>query len=196
MSKPVVIDLCCGRFGWAKGFLSEGFRVIGFDLQKMCEVPEGADLVLQDVLTVTSKQIERAAGVVASTPCQEFSVWGMRHFHPNPPLPEIGIKLFNHVRDLCESAGVPYIMENVRAAQQFVGPSVNHLGPFHLWGNAVPAIMPAELYKLSKGFGTWKDHKAGGMQYSSKSKARAEFSARVAEIPFELASHIARVFKP
>ena len=85
--------------------------------------------------------------ICASSPCEQFSVHGMKHFHPNPPYPELGIKLFNHTRAICEASGVPYVMENVRAAQQFVGQAVNHCGPFYLWGNAVPVLMPQGVNK-------------------------------------------------
>lgn len=32
-SPPLAIDLYCGLGGWAEGFLSEGFEVIGFDIE-------------------------------------------------------------------------------------------------------------------------------------------------------------------
>src|ERR1017187_3855193 len=31
-SKPLVIDLFSGSFGWSAGFVSEGYRSIGFDI--------------------------------------------------------------------------------------------------------------------------------------------------------------------
>jgi len=31
--------------------------------------------------------------ICASSPCEQFSIHGMKHFHPNPPYPELGIKL-------------------------------------------------------------------------------------------------------
>jgi site-specific DNA-cytosine methylase len=31
LSQPLAIDLYCGLGGWAEGFLSEGYRVIGFE---------------------------------------------------------------------------------------------------------------------------------------------------------------------
>ena len=32
--KPLCIDLFCGLGGWAEGFLSEGYDVIGFDIER------------------------------------------------------------------------------------------------------------------------------------------------------------------
>ena len=85
--------------------------------------------------------------ICASSPCEQFSVHGMKHFHPNPPYPELGIKLFEHTRALCEASGVPYVMENVRAAQQFVGNAVHHCGPFYLWGSGVPPLLNQGIIK-------------------------------------------------
>lgn len=148
--------------------------------------------------------------IVASSPCEQFSVHGMKHFHKNPPYPELGMKLFNHTRQLCEAAGVPYVMENVRAAQQFVGNAVHHCGPFYLWGNAVPPLMHRGITKgthdikgvpvnRSRRFyydarsrknvpvterAAWKETSAG-------SKERKEATAELATIPPELANCVA-----
>jgi len=148
-----MLDLFCGRFGWGRAFAARGWEVVGVDLVEPSEIPQGCNFWREDILEVKSIDAHCLAKfdfICASSPCEQFSVHGMKHFHPNPPYPELGIKLFNHTRALCESAGVPYVMENVRAAQQFVGKAVNHCGPFYLWGNAVPAIMPQGI---SKGFG-------------------------------------------
>ena len=83
-----------------------------------CLSPDGVDYRLQDILTLTPEDI-RAINpdfICASSPCRAvFSVHGMKHFHPNPRsvYPEMGLELFNHTRMLCESSGVPYVMENV-----------------------------------------------------------------------------------
>lgn len=134
---------------------------------------------------------------------EQFSVHGMKHFHPNPPYPELGIRLFNHTRSLCEASGLPYAMENVRPAQQFVGKAVHHCGPFYLWGNGVPPLMPQGI---TKGI-----QLAGGLDFSkatpeerrlwrktdfmlsrgSKSIERKNETAKTATIPPELANCVA-----
>ncbi len=88
-------------------------------------------------------------------------------------------------------------MENVRAAQQFVGNAVHHCGPFYLWGNGVPALMHKGITKGTK-FGLDKDgtrntRKTQDMYYrsGSKSKSRRDHIANVATIPPELASCVA-----
>lgn len=149
---PRLLDLFCGRWGWSKAFAARGWKVIGVDMA-FSEPPseecrwEKLDILDLDVNWVRSWDFDF---IVASSPCEEFSVHGMKHFHPNPKYPEMGIKLFNHTRSLCEASGVPYVMENVKQAEQFVGKAQSHAGSFYLWGNAVPPLVHKGLIK---GFG-------------------------------------------
>lgn len=149
-----MLDLFCGRWGWSKAFAARGWECVGIDLVRPPEIPVGCEWYGADVLDLwTSKGwlhhnnefaciwSEPFDFICASSPCEQFSVHGMKHFHPNPPYPELGIKLFEHTRRICEASGVPYVMENVRAAQQFVGNAVHHCGPFYLWGTGVPVIL-------------------------------------------------------
>lgn len=150
---PRLLDLFAGRFGWSKAFAARGWECVGVDLVEPEEIPRGCQFWKRNVMSIDSLELIDACGtryfdfICASSPCEQFSVHGMKHFHPNPPYPELGIKLFNHTRSICEASGLPYIMENVRAAQQFVGQAVNHCGPFYLWGSGVPAILPQGINK-------------------------------------------------
>ncbi len=76
MPAPLVVDLFCGKFGWGSAFAAEGWRVIGFDIEHLPHhgpVPDGCELVLQDVCTIHGAQLVDADCLVASSPCQEFS---------------------------------------------------------------------------------------------------------------------------
>lgn len=147
-----LLDLFCGRWGWSRAFAKRGWECYGIDLTHPPEVPENCDFWEGDVLEFDIKAIRAFAPhfICASSPCEQFSVHGMKHFHPNPPYPTLGIKLFEHTRRICEESGVPYVMENVRAAQQFVGNAVHHCGPFYLWGTGVPAVLPSGIAKSFK----------------------------------------------
>lgn len=143
--------------------------------------------------------------ICASSPCEQFSVHGMKHFHPNPPYPELGIKLFEHTRRICEESGVPYVMENVRAAQKFVGNAVHHCGPFYLWGTGVPPLMPrgiekgmrqgnTAMFKVLSGEArtAYRNANSGpGRDGFSHSKERIAEKAKSATIPPELANAVA-----
>jgi site-specific DNA-cytosine methylase len=129
-----MLDLFAGRLGWSKSFLERGWDVVAVDLTIPPDIPEGCTFTQTDVMALSSTYIRTFDFVCASSPCEEFSVHGMKHFHPNPKYPDSGIRLFNHTRAICEESGVSYVMENVRSAQQFVGNAVNHCGPFYLCG--------------------------------------------------------------
>ena len=178
-NRPIAIDLCCGKCGgWAKGFLSEGYRVIGFDLADYSADYPGefhqAD-VRRFPLWALRLAFRKATVIVASPPCEEFS----RHQMPwtkrrNPPPPDLSIVMacFRIARE----AGKPIVLENVRKAQDWLGPAKAHYGSRYLWGD-VPALLPFA-------------------EASRKEHLSSSAIAQRAEIPYALAQHIARVFKP
>lgn len=198
----VMLDLFCGRLGWSKAFLARGWKVIGVDLVEPPEIPDGVEFRKADVMDLAPWDLS-ADFICASSPCEEFSIHGMKHFHPNPKYPVNGIILFNYTRQLCESSGRPYVMENVRPAQQFVGKAVHHCGPFYLWGTGVPAIMPQGINKGMKLGGGLnfaamnieerRKHRTKDLMLmaASGSEERREWTERVATIPPELASCVA-----
>jgi hypothetical protein len=144
----LAIDLYCGLGGWAEGFLSEGYDVIGFDIEAR---PYPGQLVLQDVLTIHGAQFHNADVIVASPPCQEPSYRAMPWSRAKalnaagPPVKFIELfeACFRIQREASEAAGryIPLIVENVKGAQPWVGRAKWHFGSFYLWGD-VPALMP------------------------------------------------------
>lgn len=152
--EPLCIDLFCGLGGWAEGFLSEHFRVVGFDIERHDYGTGGypGQLVLQDVLTLHGSQFRDAAVIVASPPCQSYSYrampWKRAKALP-PPSNELFDACFRIQREASEAAGhhVPLIVENVKGAQPWVGRAAWHYGSYYLWGD-VPALMP--LARIAK----------------------------------------------
>jgi hypothetical protein len=201
-----MLDLFCGRLGWSKAFLARGWEVVGVDLvepdwEQVWSGYSGKtqefEFIQRDILDIPASLYglpgQAPDFICASSPCEEFSVHGMKHFHPNPKYPENGIRLFNHTRALCEASGVPWVMENVRAAQQFVGKAVHHCGPFYLWGTGVPALVNQGIGKGTK-YGLSREKRKTLDPYyrtGSKSKARTEIRAQHATIPPELANCVA-----
>lgn len=214
---PRLLDLFCGRFGWSKAFAARGWECVGVDLVEPPEIPEGCEFVQEDIFRIEARKdgihmmwkgawgwssfrnLGHFDFICASSPCEQFSVHGMKHFHPNPPYPELGIKLFNHTRSLCEASGVPYVMENVRAAQAFVGTATHHCGPFYLWGSGVPSLMPQGIKKGL--MSTWIDSvgrirtqgpqgRAGRAPGENTVAASNERTAKAATIPPELSNAV------
>lgn len=180
-----MLDLFCGRWGWSRAFAARGWECVGVDLIEPSDVPTGCIFVQQDVLGM-SRIPDDFEFICASSPCQEFALFGMPHFWPNPPYPELGIRLFNHTRALLWRSGRPLVMENVRAAQRFVGNATMACGPFMLWGTGVPPLMPQGV---NKGMSQQRDasgRRRGELEHVSK-KERA---ARGAQIPSELANTV------
>jgi len=143
MSPPLAIDLYCGLGGWAEGFLSEGYDVIGFDIEYR---PYPGQLVLQDVLTLHGSRFRDASVIVASPPCQGYSYrampWKRAKALP-PPDNSLFDACFRIQREASEAAGryIPLVVENVKGAQPWVGRAKWHYGSYYLWGD-VPALMP------------------------------------------------------
>ena len=155
---PLCVELYCGTFGWSHGWMNRGGRAVGFDIEHLPhhgEVPERANLVLQDVRTLHGSQFKDAALILASPPCQEFSYRAMpwKRAREMPP-PVLGMELFEACfriqREASEAAGrhVPMVVENVCGAQKWVGRAAWHFGSFYLWGD-VPALMPRP-YRATK----------------------------------------------
>jgi hypothetical protein len=143
----LAIDLCCGRGTWTDGFLAMGYDVIGFDVIRQPEYR--GRLVLQDVATIDGQRLHQAAVIVASPPCEEFSRWQMPWTRAkHPPVPSLA--LVEACQRIAREAGVPLILENVRAAQRWLGRAVAHLGPVYLWGDGVPALLPMSWTKRDK----------------------------------------------
>lgn len=159
--KPVCIDLFCGLGGWTEGFLSEGYEVIGFDLERHDYGSGGypGQLVLQDVLTIHGSQFRNAACIVASPPCTEYSYMAMpwtrakqieKALRGKGEFPEgytgsrtvaqlnaLFDACFRIQREACEASGryIPMVVENVCGAQKWVGPAKARFGSFFFWGD-------------------------------------------------------------
>src|SRR5208282_2881448 len=129
VTMPRLLDVCCGRWGWSKAFAVRGWECVGVDLIWSAP-PVGCKFLRKNLFELTSEWIvgQGFDFLVASTPCEEFSVHGMKHFHKNPPFPKNGVAMFNHIRSVFSDSGLPYVMENVRAAQQFIGVAKHHCG--------------------------------------------------------------------
>lgn len=164
---PLCIDLCCGLGGWTKGFLAEGYEVIGFDIERHDYGTGGypAQLVLQDILTLDGAQFKDAAVIVASPPCQRYSYMAMpwsrakreaswQRWHRDSPfsdgfhLNDLFNACFRIQREASEAAGhhIPMVVENVKGAQPWIGRASWHFGSYYLWGD-IPALMPFTAVK-------------------------------------------------
>ncbi len=160
MSKPVVIDLCCGLGGWSRGFIEEGYDAIGFDVERheYGDKRYPGHLILKDVLTLNGYDLRAAnpSVIVASPPCQKYSHMAMpfsrgkreaswQRWERDSPFGDFHLNdLFNACVRIARECGVPIILENVKGAQPWLGRAKWHYGSYYLWGD-VPALMPSTL---------------------------------------------------
>jgi hypothetical protein len=193
--RPLAIDLFCGLGGWTEGFLANSYDVVGFDIERR---PYRAQLVLQDVLTLHGSQFRKAAVIVASPPCQQYSYRAMpwkRVRELPPPDNSLFEACFRIREEASQAAGryIPLIIENVRGAQRWVGRAAWHYDSYYLWGD-VPALMPFPV-DGRKGFKPRFEDTDFARFYSTTPERKAAV-AKLSKIPFPLADHIARVHLP
>lgn len=175
--KPLCIELFCGTFGWSAGWLELGGRAVGFDIEHLPHhgpVPNDAELVLQDVLTLHGRQ---------------FKIADSKNRGATQKVPGFNFHQF-------EKTGKPGGSFQSAAVKNGGGGSwfpVSHgkdtggiYGTNPVRGPGVDGV------KLSGP--AWFDH--GIAQFSSGSPRRKAASAAIAKIPFELAYHIGCVYHP
>jgi len=186
-----MLDLFCGRFGWSKAFAERGWECIGIDIASPPnEKPANCIYLQWDIAFLNDLRDYKADFICASSPCEQFST--LLNFRPPVPYPELGIKLFNHTRAICEASGVPYVMENVAGAGKHVGRAVRHCGPYYLWGSGVPPILPQGISKgmtaLAMGLREHKGKPGWDVRHGKKGQTP---TAHVATIPHELSACVA-----
>lgn len=163
--KPLALDLCCGKGGWTNGLLAAGWDVIGVDIEDMGGYQ--GHLVFADVREI-AKDVQayfpaiKFDLVVASPPCQEFSVSSQpfkksrEKFNlDNPP----DRSIWNACVKIASDLEAPLILENVRGAVKFMGHQTWHYGSYYFWGQ-MPALIPIPWFDEAKG--KWSHRKGFG----------------------------------
>lgn len=157
---PLVIDLFCGLGGWTEGFLAEGWRSRGYDIEahQYGEERYPGEFVQRDILDMHGSEIADADMIVSSSPCTDYSYMAMpwslakakataiRADETGELLRKLNALFdaqFRLQREASEAAGryIPMVVENVRGAQPWVGQARGSYGSYYLWGD-VPALMP------------------------------------------------------
>jgi DNA (cytosine-5)-methyltransferase 1 len=110
VSRPRLLDLFCGAGGCAMGYHRAGFDVTGVDVKPQPRFPFA--FVQADALEYLMAHGREFDAVHASPPCQRYSQgtkrWvGRQATHPD---------LVGPVRDMLQSIGKPWVIENVVGA--------------------------------------------------------------------------------
>jgi DNA (cytosine-5)-methyltransferase 1 len=110
MSRPVLLDLFCGAGGAGTGYALAGFHVIGVDIDPQPAYP--FNFIQRDVMDFDLDALIEDSGAVAihaSPPCQAYSPLNAYNKLPYPDL-------VPPTRELLESSGLQYVIENVPQA--------------------------------------------------------------------------------
>jgi len=111
-----VIDLFSGLGGFSQAFVDRGHYVERYDFnERFKDVPH---TIIKDVMELTPIDLEHTDIVLASPPCQHFSIAAVCHHwknsEPTPDTQEV-IKLVKHTKKIIEEANPTYYMiENPR----------------------------------------------------------------------------------
>jgi DNA (cytosine-5)-methyltransferase 1 len=108
--RPRLLDLFCCAGGAGMGYHRAGFDVVGVDIAHQPRYP--FEFHQADALEYLSEHWQEFDAVHASPPCQRHSAMSACR----PGLAETYPDLIGHTRDLLESTGLPYIIENVPGA--------------------------------------------------------------------------------
>lgn len=107
MPRPKLLDLFCGAGGASFGYHEAGFEVVGVDICRQPNYP--FECVQADALEYP---LDGFDAIHASCPCQFATAYGrragvLRERHPNL-IPATRVRL--------QTAGIPYVIENVEQA--------------------------------------------------------------------------------
>ncbi len=115
VSRPKLLDLFCCAGGAAVGYHRAGFDVVGVDVDHQPRYP--FEFHRRDAMKLDQSFIAMFDAIHASPPCQAYSDLAARNgnAHEWP-------RLIEPVRDMLESTGKPYVIENVDGA-----PLINYI---------------------------------------------------------------------
>jgi len=105
-----LLDLFCGAGGASMGYHRAGFEVVGVDIKPQKNYP--FEFIQADAMRLPFKMLGQFDAIHASPPCQKFSILirGFRKGDTEAP------DLIDPMRQLLNSTGLPWIMENVTGA--------------------------------------------------------------------------------
>jgi DNA (cytosine-5)-methyltransferase 1 len=142
---PRLLDLFCCAGGAARGYQMAGFHVTGIDNRKQPRYA-GDTFVQADALEYVAEHGHEYDCIHASPPCQAYSeATPMAHRSNHADLIE-------PTRELLQTSGKPYVIENVESARHLLHEPVMLCGSMfglHLWRHRYFEIWPRVFALLS-----------------------------------------------
>lgn len=148
-----VLDLFCGLGGWSDGFASEGFEVLGVEIEPKIARLYKHPIIVADVRTLNGEVFKGFDVIVGSPPCRDFSTQTQANKgYParEGPKPERGLEIIKQFLKFVEDAKPTFwAMENVYRLEKFFDLKpiwrfyISRRGKRSLWGNVpLPSLMP------------------------------------------------------
>ena len=182
-----VLDLFCGLGGWSDGFASEGFEVLGVEIEKKIARLYKHNVIVADVRTLNGENFKGFDVIVGSPPCRDFSIttfFGKKRWKVKPDPEKALLNVESFLRIVKEANPKFWVLENVPRLQKYLTrkPKATVLMATPkmkrgLWGDFPSFLVPYER-------GIPKDRVKG--QNRKWERAR---------IPFPVASALARACK-
>lgn len=167
MSRPILLDLFCGRGGWSEAFARRGWSCVGVDINP---VPYPFTFRRSSVLDLQPYWIDCFDAVVASPPCEEFARAWLPWLRGDRAPAREAIRLLRWAVALCDRPR--RLVECSQFARRYV-PGGTRFQSHVLWGD-VPLLMPF-----------WQ---------ANKERQSGSDPSRRAVIPYALADTVAQAF--
>lgn len=141
MSRPLLLDACCCGGASCHGYELAGFEVWGVDIEPQPHYVNPERFIQADALDVLADRafMARFAAVHISPPCQGYSPLNAYNKLEYP-------RLIEPARELLDSLGIPYVIENV--------PGAPLRDPITLCGYMFPNLL-VERHRLFEVGGGW-----------------------------------------
>jgi hypothetical protein len=187
-----VLDLFCGLGGWSDGFASEGFEVLGVEIERKIARLYNHPVLVADVRTLDGENFKGFDVIVGSPPCRDFSYFADRFsktWSQNPRNIKDGLKNIQAFRRIVNDSNPTFwLMENVMGLTRFLDEKPEctpYLGgkPFMhraFWGNFPKFLIPTKKRLPMRN----RSHQKGRKIYTT--------SEERAKIPFPVAQALAR----
>lgn len=157
-----VLDWCAGLGGWSDGFASEGFEVLGIEIDPNIARLYKHDVIVADVRTLDGHYFKGFDIIVGSPPCRDFTILNDARWKVKKN-PERGLILVHAFLQFVKDAHSRYwLMENVPGLEKHLAlkPTVRNamLTRYmkrHFWGHFPPFQVPMEMTrgKMREGSG-------------------------------------------
>jgi len=189
------LDLYCGLGGWSDGLATEGFKVLGVEIDEEIARLYKHPCLVADVRDLDGRQFRTFDVIVGSPPCRDFLIIAktLGHTWKAPPNAENGLSMVKAFLRIVDEADPQFwLMENVPGLTPHLEmkPQVKtRLGRGMMrcfWGNFPPFLITRSMNKQIS------ISTNGRLDWNGPSKLKSQMRAK---IPLPVATAFAQAIK-